>query len=40
VLDAEQLLVRARDARAIARQERLEAAIDLYKALGGSPRPS
>ena len=38
VLDAEQLLVRARDARAIARQERLEAAIDLYRALGGSPR--
>jgi NodT family efflux transporter outer membrane factor (OMF) lipoprotein len=37
VLDAEQLLVRARDARAIARQERLEAAIDLYKALGGNP---
>jgi NodT family efflux transporter outer membrane factor (OMF) lipoprotein len=38
VLDAEQLLIGARDARAIARQERLEAAIDLYKALGGSPR--
>ncbi|HEX8645011.1 MAG TPA: efflux transporter outer membrane subunit [Allosphingosinicella sp.] len=38
VLDAEQLLVGAQDARAIARQERLEAAIDLYKALGGSPR--
>lgn len=38
VLDAEQLLVRAEDARAVAHQERLEAAIDLYKALGGSPR--
>ena len=38
VLDAEQLLVRAQDARAIALQERLEAAIDLYKALGGSAR--
>jgi len=38
VLDAEQLLVRAEDARAVALQERLEAAIDLYKALGGSPR--
>jgi NodT family efflux transporter outer membrane factor (OMF) lipoprotein len=38
VLDAEQLLVRAEDARAIALQERLEAAIDLYKALGGSAR--
>ena len=38
VLDAEQLLIRAEDARAVARQERLEAAIDLYKALGGSPR--
>jgi NodT family efflux transporter outer membrane factor (OMF) lipoprotein len=37
VLDAAQLLVRAEDARAVARQERLEAAIDLYKALGGSP---
>jgi len=38
VFDAEQLLVRAEDARAIALQERLEAAIDLYKALGGAPR--
>lgn len=38
VLDAEQLLVRAEDARAVALQQRLEAAIDLYKALGGSPR--
>ncbi|HEX8528052.1 efflux transporter outer membrane subunit [Allosphingosinicella sp.] len=38
VLDAEQLLVRAEDARAVARQERIEAAIDLYKALGGNPQ--
>ncbi|HEX8216402.1 MAG TPA: TolC family protein, partial [Allosphingosinicella sp.] len=38
VLDAEQLLVRAEDARAMALQERLDAAIDLYKALGGAPR--
>lgn len=38
VLDAEGLLVRAEDARAVALQERLEAAIDLYKALGGLPR--
>jgi multidrug efflux system outer membrane protein len=38
VLDAEQLLVQAEDGRAVARQERLEAAIDLYKALGGLPR--
>jgi NodT family efflux transporter outer membrane factor (OMF) lipoprotein len=38
VLDAEELLVQAEDARAVALQERLEAAIDLYKALGGLPR--
>jgi len=38
VLAAEQLLVEAEDARAIALQERLEAAIDLFKAMGGSPR--
>lgn len=37
VLDAEQRLVQAEDARAIAQQERLEAAIDLYRALGGAP---
>ena len=36
VLDAEQLLVQAEDARAVALQERLEAAIDLYRAMGGS----
>ena len=37
VLDAEQRLVQAEDARAVAQQERLEAAIDLYRALGGAP---
>ncbi len=37
VLDAEQRLVQAEDARAVARQERLEAAIDLYRAMGGAP---
>lgn len=37
LLDAEQRLVQAEDARAIAQQERLEAAIDLYRALGGAP---
>jgi NodT family efflux transporter outer membrane factor (OMF) lipoprotein len=36
VLDAEQRLAEAEDARAVAQQERLEAAIDLYKALGGA----
>jgi len=36
VLDAEQRLSEAEDARAIAQQERLEAAIDLFKALGGA----
>ena len=36
LLDAEQRLVQAEDARAIARQERLDAAIDLYKAMGGA----
>ncbi|MBV9882746.1 MAG: efflux transporter outer membrane subunit [Sphingomonadaceae bacterium] len=36
VLDAEQRLAEAEDARAVALQERLEAAIDLYKALGGA----
>lgn len=37
VTNAEQLLVEAQDARALALQERLEAAIDLYRAMGGSP---
>ena len=37
VLDAEQLLSASEDAAAIARQERLEAGIDLYSAIGGSP---
>lgn len=35
VLDAEQRLVEAQDARAVALQERLEAAIELYRAMGG-----
>ena len=37
VVDAEQLLVQAEDTSAVALQERLEAAIDLYRAMGGSP---
>ena len=37
VLEAQSRLIAAEDAHAIARQERLEAAIDLYKAMGGSP---
>ena len=36
VLNAEQDLAVAEDARAVAQQERLEAAIDLFKALGGT----
>ncbi len=40
VVNAEQLLVESQDARAIALQERLEAAIDLYRAMGGSPNPA
>jgi NodT family efflux transporter outer membrane factor (OMF) lipoprotein len=39
VIDAQQLLVQSEDARAIAAQERMNAAIDLYRAMGGSPRP-
>jgi NodT family efflux transporter outer membrane factor (OMF) lipoprotein len=38
VVDAQRLLVQAEDARAISIQERMEAAIDLYRAMGGSPR--
>lgn len=38
VLDAERLLVQAEDAHALSVQERLYAAIDLYEAMGGSPR--
>jgi outer membrane protein TolC len=38
VLDAQRMLVQAEDARAIATQERMNAAIDLYRAMGGSPR--
>lgn len=37
VLSAEQWLVEAEDARALAVQERIEAAINLYSALGGAP---
>lgn len=35
VLDAEQLLVEAEDARAIVLQQRIEAAVDLFRATGG-----
>jgi NodT family efflux transporter outer membrane factor (OMF) lipoprotein len=35
VLDAESLLVQAEDARALVTQQRLEAAIDLFRATGG-----
>ena len=38
VLDAERLLVQAEDARALALQERLNALIDLYEAMGGTPQ--
>jgi NodT family efflux transporter outer membrane factor (OMF) lipoprotein len=38
VIDAQQLLVQAEDARALTVQERMNAAIDLYRAMGGSPR--
>lgn len=37
VLDAEQLLSAAEDAAAIARQERLEASIDIFRTIGGAP---
>lgn len=37
VLDAEQLLSASEDAAAVALQERLEAGIDLYLAMGGAP---
>ena len=37
VIEAERRLIEAEDSSAIARQERLEAAIDLFKAMGGSP---
>jgi len=36
VLDADRLLVQAEDARALSVQERINAAIDLYEAVGGS----
>ncbi|HEX8533381.1 MAG TPA: efflux transporter outer membrane subunit [Allosphingosinicella sp.] len=38
MIDAQQMLVQAEDALAIATQERMNAAIDLYRALGGAPR--
>lgn len=38
LLDAERGLLDLEDAQAIARQDRLDAAIDLYKAMGGAPR--
>jgi outer membrane protein, multidrug efflux system len=37
VMDAEQQLVQAEDARALAALARLEAAIDLFRAMGGAP---
>jgi NodT family efflux transporter outer membrane factor (OMF) lipoprotein len=37
VLDAERLLAQAEDANALSTQERLNAVIDLYEAMGGSP---
>jgi NodT family efflux transporter outer membrane factor (OMF) lipoprotein len=37
LFDAEQRLIESEDARLITQQERLEAAIDLFKALGGMP---
>jgi NodT family efflux transporter outer membrane factor (OMF) lipoprotein len=39
VLEAERRLIQAEDSSAIVRQERLEAAIDLFKAMGGSGVP-
>jgi NodT family efflux transporter outer membrane factor (OMF) lipoprotein len=38
VVDAQRLLVQAEDARTISLQERMTAAIDLYRAMGGSAR--
>ncbi len=40
VLDAEQLLSEAEDAAIISRLERLEAAIDLYRSMGGNAQPA
>jgi len=40
VADARADLVAAEDAAVLARQERLEAAIDLYRAMGGPARPA
>jgi NodT family efflux transporter outer membrane factor (OMF) lipoprotein len=38
VLEAQRFLVQVEDARAITLQERMNAAIDLYRAMGGTPR--
>ena len=38
VLDAQRQLVQAEDARALVQQERLNAAADLYEAMGGVPQ--
>jgi NodT family efflux transporter outer membrane factor (OMF) lipoprotein len=40
VLDAQRLLVQAEDARAVSLQEQMNAAIDLYRAMGGSAATS
>jgi outer membrane protein TolC len=37
VLNAERGLLDLEDAHALAAQDRLDAAIDLYKAMGGAP---
>jgi outer membrane protein TolC len=39
VIEAEERLIGIEDARAVAAQERLEAAIDLYRAMGGAAVP-
>ena len=39
-LDAQRLLVQAEDARAVSLQEQLNAAVDLYRAMGGSAATS
>jgi outer membrane protein TolC len=39
VIAAEERLIGIEDARAVAAQERLEAAIDLYRAMGGAGAP-
>jgi outer membrane protein TolC len=39
-VDAQRLLVQAEDARAVSLQEQLNAAVDLYRAMGGSAATS